>query len=169
MIEPPRVGRYNEILPFHRLLPRLDPFRWRNRLEFMGFSAGFNGSELSARALGAGAAGDRGSAGRPRSGESRAARGDQVVTAVGQGEAALPLVDAVGMVCPQPIILLAKAIRGLTPGEELLFRADDPGAERDLRDWTQALRHSIVAFERGPGARIEARIQRRSESAGERG
>ena len=86
-----------------------------------------------------------------------------------QGGEALPVVDALGLICPQPIIVLAKAMRGLAAGRELVFRADDPGAERDLLDWTRAMRHEIVALERGAGGRIEARIRRRADAGAERG
>lgn len=73
------------------------------------------------------------------------------------------LIDALGTLCPEPIIRIAKAIRPLAPGAHVRLLADDPGAERDLLDWSRATRHSIVSLEHGPGARIDALVCRRTD------
>lgn len=73
----------------------------------------------------------------------------------------IPTVDALGTLCPEPIILIAAAIKEVAPGEQVRLIADDPGTERDLIDWTRALRHEIIELRRGPGSRVEARIRRR--------
>ncbi len=74
---------------------------------------------------------------------------------------AVPVIDARGKLCPAPIIEIAKAIKRVAPGAQVRLLADDPGAERDLRDWSAATRHQIVELNRGPGARIDALLLRR--------
>lgn len=71
------------------------------------------------------------------------------------------LVDALGKLCPVPIIETSKAIKAVPPGALVRVLADDPGAERDLVDWTRATRHAIVALNRGPGHRIDVMVRRR--------
>lgn len=44
------------------------------------------------------------------------------------------VVDAVGLLCPQPVILLARAARD-HPGSVLELLADDPAASADVPAW----------------------------------
>lgn len=41
-------------------------------------------------------------------------------------------VDAVGLLCPLPVLRLAKRVRGLAPGTVVRLRADDPAAHVDV-------------------------------------
>jgi len=53
------------------------------------------------------------------------------------------VVEAVGRPCPIPVIEAARALRGLSPGEVLLVRADDPAAEGDLQAFCRATGHRL--------------------------
>ena len=41
-------------------------------------------------------------------------------------------IDAIGLRCPEPVMLLHAAMRRLAPGQELTLRATDPSTERDV-------------------------------------
>lgn len=45
--------------------------------------------------------------------------------------------DCTGMVCPQPIVELAKQKRKMQPGQVLEMWADDEGATRDVPTWCE--------------------------------
>ena len=49
--------------------------------------------------------------------------------------------DCRGMRCPLPIIYLAKELKKLHPGEEIVLRSDDPATEPDLRAWSRMTGH----------------------------
>ncbi len=74
-----------------------------------------------------------------------------------------PTVDTLGELCPVPIIEIAKAIKAAAPGELVRLLADDPGAERDLIDWTKATRHEIVELRHGTGDRLDVLVRRRRD------
>lgn len=43
--------------------------------------------------------------------------------------------DCTGMVCPQPIVELAKMKKAMEPGQILEMWADDEGAKKDVPNW----------------------------------
>lgn len=55
--------------------------------------------------------------------------------------------DTKGLMCPEPIMLLHKAIRELDSGEILLMEATDPSSERDVKKFCQFLSHELIDFE----------------------
>ena len=55
------------------------------------------------------------------------------------------VLDTRGLLCPEPIMLLHKAIRDLVPGDLLLMMATDPSTERDLTKFCQFLDHELVS------------------------
>jgi len=57
-------------------------------------------------------------------------------------------IDAVGLKCPEPVMLLHAAMRRLAPGEELVLRATDPSTERDVSSFCEFLGHLLLQFER---------------------
>ncbi len=73
-------------------------------------------------------------------------------TAMPQGDenndAAGAVLDARGLLCPEPVMLLHNRIRDLAPGDELEVLATDPSTERDIPRFCQFLGHSLVQHER---------------------
>jgi len=53
--------------------------------------------------------------------------------------------DCKGMLCPMPIVKLAKAIKELDGGQVLLMEATDPGAVPDVAAWSKNTGHPILA------------------------
>ena len=45
--------------------------------------------------------------------------------------------DCQGLLCPQPIIDLGKAIRHLKSNEIIVLISDDPATQQDLRAWSR--------------------------------
>lgn len=63
------------------------------------------------------------------------------------------VVDARGLVCPAPIVRLARAARGRAPGTTLTVLATDPAAEVDVPAWARMRGHAVVStHRRGDGA-----------------
>jgi tRNA 2-thiouridine synthesizing protein A len=52
-------------------------------------------------------------------------------------------IDAVGLVCPLPILRLKKRIRGLPRGTRVDFLADDPSGRRDLEVLCELTGHRL--------------------------
>lgn len=52
--------------------------------------------------------------------------------------------DATGLVCPEPVMLLHGKVRDMAPGELLEVRATDPSTERDIPKFCQFLGHRLV-------------------------
>jgi tRNA 2-thiouridine synthesizing protein A len=53
--------------------------------------------------------------------------------------------DARGLICPEPVMLLHKAMRELVSGDYLEVLATDPSTKRDIPKFCQFLGHSLVA------------------------
>ena len=58
------------------------------------------------------------------------------------------VVDARGLVCPAPIVRLARAARGRTAGTVLTVLATDPAAAVDVPAWARMRGHAVVRSER---------------------
>jgi tRNA 2-thiouridine synthesizing protein A len=58
------------------------------------------------------------------------------------------LLDATGLVCPEPVMLLHGKVRDMAPGELLEVRATDPSTERDIPKFCQFLGHTLVEHRR---------------------
>lgn len=56
--------------------------------------------------------------------------------------------DACGLLCPEPVMLLHNRVRDMAPGELLEVLATDPSTERDIPRFCQFLGHTLVAHER---------------------
>ncbi|WP_101674993.1 sulfurtransferase TusA [Alloalcanivorax mobilis] len=54
------------------------------------------------------------------------------------------LLDATGLVCPEPVMLLHGKVRDMAPGEVLEVRATDPSTERDIPRFCQFLGHRLL-------------------------
>lgn len=55
--------------------------------------------------------------------------------------------DAKGLLCPMPIVKLAKAMKELEPNQVILLEATDPGAIPDVAAWSKNTGNPILAQE----------------------
>lgn len=55
------------------------------------------------------------------------------------------VIDATGLACPQPIILLAQQISNIAIGDTLTLLADDPAAAFDVPAWCRMTQHELVS------------------------
>jgi TusA-related sulfurtransferase len=53
-------------------------------------------------------------------------------------------VDAKEQMCPMPIVMVAKAIKDLAPGQVLVLYATDQGARRDVPAWASRTGNTIL-------------------------
>lgn len=54
------------------------------------------------------------------------------------------VVDCIGMLCPMPIVKLAKEIKQVQVGQVLEMVATDMGAPADVRAWSQQTGHELL-------------------------
>ncbi|MEP5765631.1 MAG: sulfurtransferase TusA [Halieaceae bacterium] len=59
--------------------------------------------------------------------------------------------DARGLYCPEPVMLLHNAVRDMAAGELLEVRASDPSTQRDIPRFCQFLGHQLVLEEEVEG------------------
>jgi cysteine desulfurase len=64
------------------------------------------------------------------------------------------VVDALGMLCPQPVIALAKAISTVAAGETVTVIADDPVAAVDIPAWCWSQGHEFLGGSDGERGRV---------------
>lgn len=57
------------------------------------------------------------------------------------------VLDARGLNCPEPVMMLHKRVRELAAGEELLVLATDPSTTRDIPKFCQFLGHALLTME----------------------
>ncbi len=53
--------------------------------------------------------------------------------------------DTLGLRCPEPVMMVRKAIRQMQPGETLLIIADDPATTRDIPGFCRFMEHTLLA------------------------
>ena len=53
-------------------------------------------------------------------------------------------VDAKGLVCPEPIMMLHKAMQDLRSGEKVELYVTDPSAEKDIDNFCKFLGHILL-------------------------
>ncbi|WP_219013365.1 sulfurtransferase TusA [Shewanella algae] len=53
--------------------------------------------------------------------------------------------DALGLRCPEPVMMVRKKVRHMVEGETLLIIADDPATTRDIPSFCQFMDHTLVA------------------------
>jgi tRNA 2-thiouridine synthesizing protein A len=56
-------------------------------------------------------------------------------------------IDASGLLCPQPIISLARRITEIAIGQTLTLIADDPAAAFDVPAWCRMTKNELVSVE----------------------
>lgn len=52
--------------------------------------------------------------------------------------------DAQGLRCPEPVMMVRKTIRNLTTGQTLLIVADDPSTTRDIPSFCRFMDHQLL-------------------------
>ncbi|NNM51509.1 MAG: sulfurtransferase TusA [Pseudomonadales bacterium] len=55
--------------------------------------------------------------------------------------------DARGLLCPEPVMLLHKSVRRMQEGEELEILATDPSTQRDIPKFCDFLGHTLIMQE----------------------
>jgi len=60
-------------------------------------------------------------------------------------------VDARGLRCPEPVMMLHARLRKMQPGETVRVLADDPSTTRDIPKLCEHLGHALVAQEESGG------------------
>lgn len=55
--------------------------------------------------------------------------------------------DAQGLRCPEPVMMVRKTVRKMTAGETLLVLADDPSTTRDIPSFCRFMDHKLLAAE----------------------
>jgi len=61
------------------------------------------------------------------------------------------VVDARGLLCPMPIIRLAKAMKELAPGQLLKIQATDRGSVADIPAWAGSTGNELVEWHEEDG------------------
>ena len=54
------------------------------------------------------------------------------------------MLDATGLFCPEPVMLLHKKMREIAVGETLLVIATDPSTTRDIPKFCHFLGHALI-------------------------
>lgn len=53
--------------------------------------------------------------------------------------------DTLGLRCPEPVMMVRKAVRDMQDGETLLIIADDPATTRDIPGFCRFMEHTLMA------------------------
>ena len=52
--------------------------------------------------------------------------------------------DALGLRCPEPVMMIRKKMRDIPSGETLLITADDPATTRDIPNFCHFMEHTLI-------------------------
>ena len=63
----------------------------------------------------------------------------------------LPALDARGLFCPEPVMLLHGRVRAMLSGEVLTVLATDPSTQRDVARFCQFLGHALLESSENEG------------------
>ncbi|MCG7499306.1 sulfurtransferase TusA [Vibrio sp. Of7-15] len=55
--------------------------------------------------------------------------------------------EALGLRCPEPVMMVRKTVRKMAQGETLLITADDPSTTRDIPSFCRFMDHLLLAAE----------------------
>ena len=59
--------------------------------------------------------------------------------------------DAIGLMCPMPLLKAKRALNAMETGQQLRVRATDQGSVRDFRVFAQQSGHQLLASEEAGG------------------
>ena len=68
-------------------------------------------------------------------------------------------IDATGLLCPEPLMVVRNAVREMASGEVLHVVATDPSTGRDFNNFCRFMGHQLLA-ERREGERLEYWIRK---------
>ena len=52
--------------------------------------------------------------------------------------------DALGLRCPEPVMMVRKSIRNMEVGQTLMVKADDPATVRDIPSFCRFMGHDLL-------------------------
>ncbi|WP_375056629.1 sulfurtransferase TusA [Zobellella sp. DQSA1] len=55
------------------------------------------------------------------------------------------ILDATGLRCPEPVMMVRKRVRNMASGETLLITADDPSTTRDIPSFCRFMDHVLLS------------------------
>lgn len=55
--------------------------------------------------------------------------------------------DALGLRCPEPVMMIRKTVRHMEAGQTLLIVADDPATTRDIPGFCRFMDHELLTSE----------------------
>ncbi len=55
------------------------------------------------------------------------------------------ILEAEGLLCPVPVMMIRKTIRAMQEGEVLLVKADDPSTRRDVPSFCEFMDHQLLS------------------------
>jgi tRNA 2-thiouridine synthesizing protein A len=55
------------------------------------------------------------------------------------------VLNAIGLRCPEPVMMVRKHIRNMHLGETLLIECDDPSTTRDIPSFCRYMEHKLIA------------------------
>jgi TusA-related sulfurtransferase len=73
--------------------------------------------------------------------------------------------DVTGLLCPVPVLLTARAMASLEPGERLEIVGDDPDMLRDIPAWCDESGNRLLEIQQ-TGRRVRARVEKREPGVG---
>ncbi len=59
-------------------------------------------------------------------------------------EIATLVLEAEGLRCPEPVMMVRKTIRTMQEGDVLLIKADDPSTTRDIPSFCRFMDHQLI-------------------------
>lgn len=63
-------------------------------------------------------------------------------------------IDAIGLLCPLPVLKAAKRLKAMAPGEVLTLKADDPAAVVDVPHFCTEAQHRFLGSKDQDGYQI---------------
>jgi tRNA 2-thiouridine synthesizing protein A len=68
--------------------------------------------------------------------------------------------DVTGALCPLPILLAAREMRKLQPGDLLEVLGDDPGIREDMPIWCERAGHRLLELKEEEGRRLRSLVEK---------
>ena len=69
----------------------------------------------------------------------------EVMTMTINLEQATHTLEAEGLRCPEPVMMVRKTIRNMQEGDVLLVKADDPSTTRDIPSFCRFMDHQLIS------------------------